>query len=200
MSQNPSPTGEIRKTPLHAQHVALGAKMVAFAGYDMPVQYPAGVLKEHNWTRTQAGLFDVSHMGQARLVADDGRHETAARALESVERLRIATENEERERFDDPVVGEGRHRFPRLQILAKRGIVEALIAAIVRPLPMGAFGEITGDQLDRRDRVCRVLIARTPAELGELVELRKQCVEILSEVELTQSAVIAMIPGELQLA
>ena len=73
----------LKQTPLHAQHVALGAKMVAFASYDMPVQYPTGVLKEHNWTRTQAGLFDVSHMGQARLVAEDGQHETVARALES---------------------------------------------------------------------------------------------------------------------
>jgi aminomethyltransferase len=52
---------------LHRAHIALGARMVAFAGYDMPVQYPEGVLKEHLWTREHAGLFDVSHMGQARL-------------------------------------------------------------------------------------------------------------------------------------
>ena len=51
-------------TPLHALHCELGAKMVPFAGYDMPVQYPAGILKEHLHTRAQAGLFDVSHMGQ----------------------------------------------------------------------------------------------------------------------------------------
>src|SRR4051795_7819208 len=56
------------QTPLHAEHVALGAKMVPFAGYDMPVQYPTGVLTEHTWTRGHAGLFDVSHMGQVRLV------------------------------------------------------------------------------------------------------------------------------------
>jgi len=58
--------------------------MVPFAGYDMPVQYPLGVLKEHLWTREKAGLFDVSHMGQALLIADDGRHETVARALEAL--------------------------------------------------------------------------------------------------------------------
>ena len=58
------------KTPLHAEHVALGARMVPFAGYDMPVQYPTGILTEHNWTREHAGLFDVSHLGQAFLVAD----------------------------------------------------------------------------------------------------------------------------------
>jgi aminomethyltransferase len=57
----------LKTTPLTEAHVALGARMVEFAGYDMPVQYPEGVLKEHLWTRDSAGLFDVSHMGQARL-------------------------------------------------------------------------------------------------------------------------------------
>ncbi|MBJ6124278.1 glycine cleavage system aminomethyltransferase GcvT [Microvirga splendida] len=70
------------KTPLHAEHVACGARMVPFAGYDMPVQYPAGILTEHNWTREHAGLFDVSHMGQAALGGPD--HETTARALEAL--------------------------------------------------------------------------------------------------------------------
>ena len=55
------------KTPLHAVHLDAGAKMVPFAGYDMPVQYPLGVKKEHLHTRDAAGLFDVSHMGQLRL-------------------------------------------------------------------------------------------------------------------------------------
>jgi aminomethyltransferase len=73
------PTGPLAKTPLHALHVELGAKMVPFAGYDMPVQYPAGILKEHNHTRQAAGLFDVSHMGQVRLSGAD-----AAAALETL--------------------------------------------------------------------------------------------------------------------
>jgi aminomethyltransferase len=72
------------KTPLHGEHVALGARMVPFAGYDMPVQYPTGILTEHNWTREHAGLFDVSHMGQAFLVAEDKSHETVARAFEAL--------------------------------------------------------------------------------------------------------------------
>jgi aminomethyltransferase len=72
------------QTPLHAEHVGLGARMVPFAGYDMPVQYPTGILTEHNWTREHAGLFDVSHMGQAFLVAEDKSHETVARALEAL--------------------------------------------------------------------------------------------------------------------
>jgi len=57
----------LKTTPLTEAHVALGARMVEFAGYSMPVQYPDGVMKEHLWTREHAGLFDVSHMGQARL-------------------------------------------------------------------------------------------------------------------------------------
>jgi aminomethyltransferase len=72
------------QTPLHAEHVGLGARMVPFAGYDMPVQYPTGILTEHNWTREHAGLFDVSHMGQAFLIAEDKNHETVARALETL--------------------------------------------------------------------------------------------------------------------
>src|ERR1700710_1260497 len=60
----------LRRTPLHALHLELGGKMVPFAGYEMPVQYPAGVLKEHLHTRDKAGLFDVSHMGQAFLAGD----------------------------------------------------------------------------------------------------------------------------------
>jgi aminomethyltransferase len=63
---------ELAVTPLNALHRELGGKMVPFAGYDMPVQFPAGILKEHLHTRSAAGLFDVSHMGQAWLIAEDG--------------------------------------------------------------------------------------------------------------------------------
>ncbi|MGF1457351.1 MAG: glycine cleavage system aminomethyltransferase GcvT [Alphaproteobacteria bacterium] len=69
-------------TPLHALHRQLGGKMVPFAGYDMPVQFPMGILGEHRHTRTGAGLFDVSHMGQVILRGAD--HETVATALERV--------------------------------------------------------------------------------------------------------------------
>src|SRR6202051_5403088 len=73
---------QLKRTPLHALHVAHGGKMVPFAGYDMPVQYGAGVLREHLHTRKAAGLFDVSHMGQIALHAKSGRLEDAALALE----------------------------------------------------------------------------------------------------------------------
>ncbi len=72
----------LKTTPLHQLHISLGAKMVEFAGYDMPVQYPLGVMKEHLHTREKAGLFDVSHMGQAVIVAET--HEAAAKALETL--------------------------------------------------------------------------------------------------------------------
>src|ERR1041384_2278327 len=66
-------------TPLHALHVARGARMVPFAGYEMPVQYPTGIIAEHLHTRAKAGLFDASHMGQIRL-----RGAGAAQALEAL--------------------------------------------------------------------------------------------------------------------
>lgn len=72
----------LKRTPLHALHLALGARMVPFAGYDMPVQYPAGVLKEHLHTRAAASLFDVSHMGQIVLRAKSGAPEDVGLALE----------------------------------------------------------------------------------------------------------------------
>jgi aminomethyltransferase len=72
----------LKRTPLHALHVARGGKMVPFAGYEMPVQYAAGVLREHLHTRESAGLFDVSHMGQIALSPKSGRIEDAALALE----------------------------------------------------------------------------------------------------------------------
>ena len=73
---------DLKQTALYSTHIALGAKMVPFAGYNMPVQYPLGVLKEHLHTRAQAGLFDVSHMGQCFINPKDGEFETAAKALE----------------------------------------------------------------------------------------------------------------------
>jgi aminomethyltransferase len=68
-------TDSLCRTPLYALHKELGGKMVPFAGYEMPVQYPAGILKEHLHTRAHAGLFDVSHMGQAFLAGDTAQLE-----------------------------------------------------------------------------------------------------------------------------
>jgi len=70
---------QILTTPLYQMHLDAGAKMVPFAGYEMPVSYPLGIRKEHNHTRRKAGLFDVSHMGQIRLVGTNVK-----KALESI--------------------------------------------------------------------------------------------------------------------
>ncbi len=72
-------SADLLKTPLHALHLELGARMVPFAGYDMPVNYPGGIIAEHKQCRESAALFDVSHMGQVRLLGDD-----AAKALETL--------------------------------------------------------------------------------------------------------------------
>jgi aminomethyltransferase len=72
----------LHRTILYDQHVQQAAKIVPFAGYEMPVQYSTGVLTEHNWTREHAGLFDVSHMGQCAIIGPD--FDTACAALEKI--------------------------------------------------------------------------------------------------------------------
>jgi len=103
-------------TPLHALHVARGARMVPFAGYQMPLQYADGILAEHAHTRTAAGLFDVSHMGQAFLVGRD--HETTALALETLVPADILN------------LGRGRQRYTQL-LNAEGGILDDLM--VTRP-------------------------------------------------------------------
>lgn len=85
------------RTPLHALHVELGAKMVPFAGYDMPVQYGLGVMKEHQHTREKAGLFDVSHMGQ--VIVRGSSFEAAATGLETLIPVDILGLAENRQRY-----------------------------------------------------------------------------------------------------
>jgi aminomethyltransferase len=82
MTSDSATTGELLHTPLHAWHLAHGARMGGFAGYDMPIRYEPGTIAEHHHTRTAAGLFDVSHMGVAELRSADGLFHTVAEALE----------------------------------------------------------------------------------------------------------------------
>ena len=93
------PQEPLKHTPLHALHKELGARMVPFAGYDMPVQYPAGVLKEHLHTREKAGLFDVSHMGQIYLKPISGNLADAAIALEKIVPVDIVGLKPARQRY-----------------------------------------------------------------------------------------------------
>src|SRR6185295_7101178 len=76
---DPAEAAPLKRTPLFDLHRARGGRMVPFAGYEMPVQYPGGIIAEHLHTRAKAGLFDVSHMGQISL-----RGAAAARALEAL--------------------------------------------------------------------------------------------------------------------
>ena len=112
-------------TPLHAMHTRLGARMVPFAGYAMPVQYPAGLMAEHKHCRESAALFDVSHMGQLRLEGAD-----AAAALETLVPVDVLG------------LAEGRQRYAFFTNEAG-GLLDDLM--IVRPTPADAaagFGEL----------------------------------------------------------
>jgi aminomethyltransferase len=100
-----APDEPLKRTPLYDLHVALGAKMVPFAGYAMPVQYPLGILKEHLHTRAEAGLFDVSHMGQANLDGPD--HATTAAALEALVPTDIAGLKPGQQRYSQLLNDEG---------------------------------------------------------------------------------------------
>jgi aminomethyltransferase len=104
------------RTPLYKFHAERGARLVAFAGYEMPVQYPTGILSEHLHTRTAVGLFDVSHMGQIELRSTSGRLEDAARALETLVPIDIIG------------IGEGRQRYA-LFTNAEGGILDDLMVA-----------------------------------------------------------------------
>lgn len=92
-------TAALRRTPLHALHLEQGARMMAFAGYEMPVHYALGVLKEHLHVRAAAGLFDVSHMGQFTVRPARGGIDDVARALESVVPADVAGLRAGRQRY-----------------------------------------------------------------------------------------------------
>ena len=81
---NASVMTELKRTPLFPLHTELGASMTPFAGYQMPIRYHAGILKEHLHVRAAAGLFDVSHMGQIEIRTKPKSEPSAAHALESL--------------------------------------------------------------------------------------------------------------------
>jgi aminomethyltransferase len=156
---------QLKRTPLHALHVAQGGKMVPFAGYDMPVQYPAGVLREHLHTRNAAGLFDVSHMGQIALRAKSGRPEDAALALERLVPQDILSIPAGRQRYaqftnesggilDDLMVANfGSHLFLVVNAACKADD-EALLRAhlsdvcVIEPLPDRALIALQGPKAE----------------------------------------------------
>ena len=116
---------DLKLTPLHDLHIELGGKMVPFAGYSMPVQYKLGIMGEHQHTRAKAGLFDVSHMGQAVLIGPD--HETTAKALEALTPSNFVE------------LGHGRQRYTVL-LNEDGGIIDDLM--VTRPLDPNDDGRL----------------------------------------------------------
>src|SRR5712692_2956273 len=119
MSLDTQPTSSspgLKRTALHHLHVELGARLLPFAGYEMPINFPSGILKEHLHTRAAAGLFDVSHMGQLAVRARAGGIEHAARALESLMPIDVL------------VLGKGRQRYGMLTN-STGGILDDLMVA-----------------------------------------------------------------------
>ncbi|HVH02509.1 MAG TPA: glycine cleavage system aminomethyltransferase GcvT, partial [Amaricoccus sp.] len=144
---------ELRETPLHAMHVSLGGRMVEFAGYSMPVQYPTGILKEHLHTRVAAGLFDVSHMGQVEVRARSGSLQDAAAALERLVPMDVVGLAEGRQRYglftnpaggilDDLIIA---NRGDHLLLVVNAACKEADLAH----LEAGLGGECVVEPLDR---------------------------------------------------
>ena len=156
---------QLKRTPLHTLHVASGGKMVPFAGYDMPVQFAAGVLREHLHTRSSAGLFDVSHMGQIALHAKSGKVEDAAKALERLVPQDILSVAPGRQRYaqftndaggilDDLMVANfGSHLFLVVNAACKTED-EALLRAglsdvcVIEPLPDRALIALQGPKAE----------------------------------------------------
>lgn len=107
-------TETLRRTPLHAEHAERGAKLVPFAGYEMPVQYPTGINAEHRAVRTAAGLFDVSHMGEVEVRGDRAREFLQAVTTNDLDRVAVGQAqystllDEEGKLLDDLLV----YRFP----------------------------------------------------------------------------------------
>nr|WP_210261110.1 glycine cleavage system aminomethyltransferase GcvT [Enterovirga sp. DB1703] len=142
------------ETPLARLHRDAGARMVPFAGYAMPVQYPTGIIAEHVWTREHAGLFDVSHMGQARLVGPD--HASVAAALESLVPADIAG------------LAFGQQRYTQL-LNEEGGILDDLMVA--RPARGAGGGElILVVNASTKEADYRHIAAHLPEE----VELRRE--------------------------
>jgi aminomethyltransferase len=137
-----SMTEDLLKTPLNGMHRSKGARIVRFAGYEMPLHYPLGILKEHLHVRSAAGLFDVSHMGQVAIRPKSGNIEDAARAFETLVPVNVADLLEGRQRYalftnaeggilDDLIVANrGDHLFVVVNAACKAADIALMQAAL----------------------------------------------------------------------
>ena len=165
-----------QKTPLHALHVELGARMSPFAGYDMPIQYRSGVLAEHLHTRKAAGLFDVSHMGQALI--EGGDHAAVASFLESLCPADLLN------------LKPGRQRYTQL-LNQNGGIVDDLMVT----RPPGADGALRLVVNASRKEVDFALI-RQRLPLGVRLTLLPEAALIALQGPLAASTLARLAPGE----
>jgi aminomethyltransferase len=201
MTRLDAATGPLKKLPLDALHRELGAKFAPFSGYDMPVQYE-GLIAEHNWTRANAGLFDVSHMGPCFFylnegLGGDGAHERIASLIETIVPADIAGLKPGQIRYtaflneaggvlDDLMIGRpaSPHRAGALYIVVNAGMKEQDFALL-----RAAGGEAA--ILDRLDDQCLLalqgpqaaaVVARLAPELAQLAFMHSWRGEILGEM------------------
>ena len=184
-------------TKLHTKHIALGAKMVPFAGYDMPVQYPMGVLKEHLHTRVKVGLFDVSHMGQCFITADDGTFETAAKALETLVPASIQDLEPGQQRYSQLLNEEGgilddlmitrlgfQGQDHRLYLVVNAGCKNDDFIHMEKNLPEGV-------NLDYKDDVLSLIALQGPKAVDVLAEFNPAVKDLVfmtsTDIPLTQT-------------
>ena len=163
----------LKRTPLYDEHVALGARLVPFAGYEMPVQYPMGVLNEHKWTRENVGLFDVSHMGQATLRGRDfGHGAVALEKLVPADVLGLAINQQRYSQFldvnggiiDDLMICRG-PKYGDIYLVLNAGRKEIDIAHVTAHLP----SEVN---IERRDDLALLALQGPQAEAA-LMKLDK---------------------------
>lgn len=161
----------LKTTPLNALHRELGAKMVPFAGYDMPVQFPLGVLGEHKHTRAKAGLFDVSHMGQVRIDGDK-----AAEVMETLVPGDVAGLTDGRMRYTQFTNAEG-GILDDLMVTHAGDDLFVVVNAACKDQDIALMGEAFGDRLSvLEDRA--LLALQGPAAVEVLGALAPAAAEL----------------------
>lgn len=173
-------TGPLKKTPLHALHLRLSARMGEFASYDMPIQYPDGVMAEHNWTRSHCGVFDVSHMGPCFLVLNESvavggpAHAEVAKIVETLVPSDIAglpagkiqlsvLLNEHGGILDDLMIG--RPDWP-----SRQGLLYIVVNAGTKEQDFALIAQAAGKQAELRRADDRALIAVQGPEAEAVLE------------------------------
>jgi aminomethyltransferase len=178
-------TESLKRTPLHALHVELGAKIVPFAGYEMPVQYPAGIIKEHLHTREKCGLFDVSHMGQAFLSGAD-----PARAMEKLAPSDFVGLKEGMQRYGLLLNDEGGVKDDfMLARLAGEADLYLVVNASMKESDFAYISERLKGELTLTPRPDRALLALQGPSAGAVLEKLSPGIDALNFMRVTRAKV-----------